>query len=229
MIIKGFIKNSLVDYPGKISSVIFVAGCNFRCGYCYNRHLVLNDKDIPEIRKEDILGYLRDKKKWIDAVVICGGEPLLYDLEDFIIKIKKLGYLVKIDTNGSMPVTLKNLLDRKLVDYVAMDIKATWENYSKIAGVDVDLEKIKESIRIIKASGVDYEFRCTILPEFNVNDIIRIAKMLNNPKKLCLQQFKPVTTIDENYLKKKPKSIEELKHLKDILKDYAEKIILRGV
>lgn len=227
MIIKGFIKHSLIDYPGKISSIVFVAGCNFRCGYCYNKHLVLDSKDIPEIKKEDVLGYLRDKQKWIDAVVISGGEPLIYDLEEFIVEVRRLGYLVKVDTNGSMPVALKNLLDKKLIDYVAMDIKATWENYSKVCGVDVDLEKIKKSIELVKNSGVDYEFRCTVLPEFNENDICRIAKMLNNPKRLCLQQFKPITTVDENYLKKKPKSNEELKGFKHILKNYAGEIIVR--
>lgn len=227
MIIKGWVKNSLVDYPGKVSSVVFVAGCNFRCGYCYNKHLIFNDKDVEEIKKEDIFDYLKDKQKWIDAVVITGGEPLLYDLEEFIVEVKKLGYLIKVDTNGSMPVELKNLLDKNLIDYIAMDIKSTWDNYSVIAGVEVDLEKIKKSIEIIKNSGIDYEFRCTVLPDFNENDIKRIAKMLNNPKKICLQQFRPITTIDENYLKKKPLPNEELEKFKSRLKDYAEKIEIR--
>lgn len=227
MIIKGWVKNSLVDYPGKVSSVVFVSGCNFRCGYCYNRHLVFNDGSIEEIKQEEILDYLKDKQKWIDGVVITGGEPLLYEVEEFIEKIKKLGYLVKLDTNGSNPVALKKILDKKLVDYVAMDIKATWENYEKIAGVELNLEKIEKSIQIIKDSGVEHEFRCTVLPDFSEKEIIRIAKMLGNPKKFCLQQFKPVTTIDESYLKKKPVAEKELMRFKNLLKDYADKIEVR--
>ena len=228
MIIKGFIKNSLVDYPGKISSVVFVAGCNFRCGYCYNRDLVLDHKNMPEIKKSDVIDYLKDKQEWIDGVVICGGEPLIYDLEDFIVEVKKLGYLVKIDTNGSFPYALKNLLDKKLVDYVAMDVKAPWNKYKMVCGVEVDLDKIKESIKIIKVSGVDYEFRCTVLPDFSIEDMIKIVKALDYPKRFCLQQFKPVTTIDSNYLNKNPFPSSYFNKLKDILKGYAKEIIVRA-
>ncbi len=218
MLIGGLQKLTLIDYPGKIAATVFLVGCNFSCPWCYNPELVLAE-DInkhAKISEKDFFDFLKQRKGLLDGVAICGGEPTINkNLPDFIKKIKKLGYAVKLDTNGSNPEMLKNLIDEKLIDYVAMDIKAPlaqfpisnsqFSKYDEVAGTKVNLEKIKKSIEIIKKSGINYEFRTTIIPKLHqLKDIVDIAKQLKGAKKYFLQQFKPEKTINPKYKKYKP-------------------------
>jgi len=137
--IKGLQKTTLVDYPNKVACTIFLPRCNFRCGFCYNKDLVIDYDRLPSIQEEEIINFLKEKKKWLDGVVFTGGEPTLHrELPNFIKKIKEMGFLVKIDTNGTNPKMLKELIDNNIVDYIAMDIKAPLEKYDKITGVNVD-------------------------------------------------------------------------------------------
>lgn len=228
--IKGFQKLTMIDYPGKIACTIFLLGCNFRCGYCHNRSLVLEPQSLPTISEDYILNFLKEKKRWLDGVVISGGEPTLHkDLKSFIKKIKEISYCVKLDTNGTSPETVKKLIDEKLVDYIAMDIKAPLKNYSEVAGVFVDTKKIEETIGIIKKSRIPYEFRTTMVPCFTAKGhIIEIGKLLNGSKLMFLQQFRPCDSlIDPSVNGKKPHSIEELEEFKDILKSYILNVEIR--
>lgn len=190
MRVGGFQKTSLLDYPDCISSIIWTIDCNFRCPFCYNRNLVFgNIKPIPE---EDVLSFLKKREGLLDGLVISGGEPLLQeDISDFAKKVKKIGYPIKVDTNGMYPERLKELIDNKLIDYIAMDIKAPKQKYSKLAGVKINLSKLEQSIDIIKNSAPKYEFRTTFVPDLlKKEDIIEIAKWLEGAEMFYLQQFR---------------------------------------
>jgi pyruvate formate lyase activating enzyme len=192
MKIGGFQKTSLLDYPDRISAIVWVSGCNFRCPFCYNQKLALGTAEtFPE---ETILSFLSKRRGLLEGVVISGGEPLLQDdLADFIAKIKKLGLRVKIDTNGALPDKLRGILDQQLVDYIAMDIKAPKEKYRELAGVNIDIATIDESITLIKNTASAYEFKTTFVPGLlNKEDIIEIGKWLNGADRYFLQQFKPL-------------------------------------
>ena len=228
--IKGFQKLTMIDYPGKIACTIFLPGCNFRCGYCHNRSLVMEPQSLPTISEGYILDFLKERKRWIDGVVISGGEPTLHkDLEPFIRKIKEMGYCIKLDTNGTSPETIKKLIDEKLVDYIAMDVKAPLKNYSEVADAFVDTKKIEEIIDIIKKSEIPYEFRTTMVPCLTgKNHITKIGKLLKGSKLMFLQQFRPSDSlIDTSLNDKKPHSIEELEEFKEILKSYIENVEIR--
>ncbi|MFA6252488.1 MAG: anaerobic ribonucleoside-triphosphate reductase activating protein [Candidatus Paceibacterota bacterium] len=211
MIIGGFQKFTLIDYPGKLSSIVFLSGCNFRCPFCYSRELVLPEyiSEHPQISKETVIDYLKKRIGMLEGVVICGGEPTLNsDLKDFCSDIKKMGYCIKLDTNGSNPEALKDLIGSKLIDYVAMDIKAPLnsESYRKAVGVDVSIEKIKESIEMIKSSGIEYEFRTTVVPGIHSEeDIISMAKAIAPAKRYFIQQFiSQKDLIDNSFKNTKP-------------------------
>ena len=227
VIIKGFVESSFIDYPGKITSVIFTAGCNFYCHYCHNPELV--NPTPPFISDEQVLKKLDFKREWIDGVVITGGEPTLHkDLPRFIEKIKAKGLLVKIDTNGSNPIMLKELIDKKLVDYIAMDVKATLEKYPKVTQEAVIIDDIKQSIMLIKSSGIDYEFRTTILPSLvSEKDLVSMAQMLEGSELFVVQSFRSVVTLDEAY-KTQPSYLKpEIDHFVRILKPYFKRVISR--
>jgi pyruvate formate lyase activating enzyme len=193
--IKGFVDVSFVDWDKKICSVIFVPGCNFRCPFCHNVNLVLHHDTIESISFPDIEDQLKRQKSWIDGVCITGGEPTLQkSLLDLCQKIKNIDLLVKLDTNGTNPPLLKDLIDRKIVDYIAMDIKSplTVEKYSKAIGVNAEiwLSKVKQSIQLLMDSDIDYEFRTTIVPVIHdLDDITQICYSIKNCKKFVLQKF----------------------------------------
>jgi len=201
--VKGFQKTSVIDYPGKMCSVVFVAKCNFRCPYCQNPDLILNYKKIPTIPEREIFEHLDKKRKWVDGVCITGGEPCLYEsLVDFIKKLKSMGFLIKLDTNGTNPEMLKYMIKKKLLDYIAMDIKAPINRYSEVAGVKVNVMDIRRSVSMILKSGIDYEFRTTVVPKlFGDEDMISIGKWLKGAKRYCIQQFRPMKTLDKSYEK----------------------------
>jgi len=240
MSIGGLQKLTLIDYPGKIACTVFLTGCNFRCPWCYSKELVLPQqiKKQPIISEDDFFSFLGRRKGLIDGVVICGGEPTINkELTDFIRKIKQLGYAVKLDTNGSNPASLKNLIEKKLIDYIAMDVKSPWgdekqkptakeikagsRKYEKAAGVKINLADIKKSIEIIKNSGIDYEFRTTIVPKIHrPKDIIDIAEQIKGAKAYFLQQFQTGKTNDKKYQKFKPFDQKQLEKIQKECEKY---------
>jgi pyruvate formate lyase activating enzyme len=195
MKIKGFLDVSFVDWDGKLSSVIFLPNCNFRCPFCHNVNLVLHPTKLKTIPFEDIEEQLKKRKGWIDGVCITGGEPTLHtDLPELCIRLKKMGFLVKLDTNGTNPIMLKELIDQRLVEYVAMDIKAplNTKKYSDATDTQAEemLEKVKESIKLLLAANVDYELRTTVVPGIHdVDDIEQICYSVRGCRKYVLQKF----------------------------------------
>lgn len=230
MLIGGLQKVSLIDYPDKICSIIFTMGCNFQCKFCYNPELVLTKKN-PIIKEKEIFDFLEKKKIIIDGVCITGGEPTLHqDLPEFLTKIKEMGFLIKLDTNGTNPKMLKKIIDKKLVDYISMDIKTVLEKtkYEKIVDKKINLDKIKKSIKII-LNFPNYEFRTTVVPTLiKEEDIISIAKQIKGAKKYFLQQFVPSEKmIDKKYRRIKPYSKEILEKMRQSIKKYIKKITIR--
>jgi len=221
MQIKGLQKLTLIDYPDKVAATIFVSGCNFKCSYCHNPELVINSKEkkIREYKEKEILEFLKERIGFLDGVCITGGEPTLNkDLPEFIKKIRKMKYNVKLDTNGTNPKMLKELYDKKLVDYIAMDIKAPLEKYKEITKSEVDINNIKKSIEIVKKFK-NHEFRTTIIPNLlNKEDITKIAYLIKGANAFYLQQFKPLNCLDKNFDKKKPYPKEEIEKIRDSIK-----------
>lgn len=226
--IAGLVKTSAVDYPKNICSTIFTAGCNFRCPYCHNPELVNVPEDLETVSEQEVLEHLEDRKNVLDGLCITGGEPLLFDLEDFLKKVKKIGLKVKLDTNGTNPERLKELIELELVDYIAMDVKAPIEKYPEVVNTEFDVDKIKRSIKIIKDSGLDYEFRTTIVPSFtDESDLIKIGELLKGSKKYAIQQFKPTKALDRKVLQIEPYTKEKLREFKKKLEKYFEEVELR--
>lgn len=219
MIIKGLQELSLIDYPGTACATLFIFGCNLKCPYCHNPELVdINATEKKEIRiytEEEILSFLSERKDFLEGVCITGGEPTLCKgLPSFLKKIKKLGYKVKLDTNGTNPEMLSQLIEDKDADYIAMDIKAPLEKYQKITKSKIDVSKIIDSIEIIKKMD-NYEFRTTIIPDLKKKDVIKIAELINGARAYYLQQFVPNQCLDEKYCKKKPHDNEFFNDLKE--------------
>jgi len=209
MLIGGYQKLTLIDYPGKIATTVFTVGCNFRCPFCHNPELVAtNNLQLTtnnDLEKE-FFNFLKKRKGKIEGVCITGGEPAIQpDLIPFIKKIKKMGYAVKLDTNGARPDILKKVIDGKLVDFIAMDIKDRLGKYSKTAGVGVDKERIKLSVDLIRNSGIPYEFRTTAVPGIHrEKDFEEIAKWLDGADAYYLQEYREIKILDSK-LKKKTK------------------------
>ncbi|MDO9515751.1 MAG: anaerobic ribonucleoside-triphosphate reductase activating protein, partial [Syntrophales bacterium] len=216
---------SLIDYPGRICAIIFTQGCNFRCPYCHNPELVL--PSLPKkgtsqrktMKTDDILAFLERRREKLDAVNITGGEPLLQrGLIKFIEQVRSIGYLVKIDTNGSLPKILKKLIAGGLLDYIAMDIKAPLEKYEKIVNAPIAPENIAESIQMIMASGIDYEFRTT-LPStlLTEKDLEKIGTIIEGARRYVLQRFVPSKTLDPTFMNEKAWTDGELYGIKERL------------
>ncbi|MBR3942465.1 MAG: anaerobic ribonucleoside-triphosphate reductase activating protein [Clostridia bacterium] len=190
MKISGFQKMTVLDFPGKVACTVFTGGCNMRCPFCHNADLALN-KGKDSFTEEEILEYLGKRQGLLDGVCITGGEPLLHsDIGEFIRKIKALGYMVKLDTNGTFPERLKDLVNDGLLDYVAMDIKNSKEKYAQTAGANIDISKIEESVAFLMEGKVDYEFRTTVVSEFHEKeDILKISEWIKGAKRYFLQNF----------------------------------------
>jgi pyruvate formate lyase activating enzyme len=229
MIIGGLQKFSLIDYPGKTCAIIFTRGCNFRCRYCHNPELVIPQKYTPEIPLSQIYDFLQSRRNKLDAVSITGGEPTLHlDLIEMIKKIKKMGYLVKLDSQGSRPEILEIIISNIMVDYFAMDVKAPLEDYSKIMGWQVSPEKLKRSINLIMNSGIEYEFRTTIVRSLTSKDDLRkIAQTIKGAEKYYLQRFIPTKLNDPSLIKESSYTDDELKALAKELKKYVKKCDVR--
>lgn len=195
MLIAGFQKTSFVDYPGQPCAVVFTPYCNLDCIYCHNAHIL--GREAPLIAEEPVLEYLEKRAGLLSAVVISGGEPTLQqNLEAFIERVRTFGYLVKLDTNGTKPQVLLSLLNKNMLDYVAMDVKAPANKYSEITRAEVDMDAIRRSIAIIRNSGIAHEFRLTLAPQLTTEDALETARMVKGCDRFYLQQYRPRNDAD---------------------------------
>lgn len=205
MVLGGYQKLTLIDYPGKLATTVFTVGCGFRCPFCHNPELVLGGKQAgPNILEKEFFDFLKKRRGKLEGVCITGGEPTIHpDLVDFIRKIKKRGFLIKLDTNGTRPDVLKKLFDLKLLDFVAMDIKNQLKNYNKTTGTKVDPDRIKLSVDLIRNSRVPYEFRTTVVPGIHTEkDFVVIAKWIGGARSYFLQEYRELKILDPNLKKK---------------------------
>ncbi len=226
MLLAGFQKTSFIDYPGKIASVFFTSGCNFRCVYCHNWQLISGEIGSKEIEKK-AFEWLKEKKNILEGVSITGGEPTLQpDLLDFVKKIKKMGFSVKVDTNGYRPEIVEKLIESKDVDYIAMDMKAPYNRYSEIVGVEVDIEKIKKSVGLIINSGIEHEFRTTAYPKLKEDDYKQIKEQIKGAKNYYIQQFNNEHTPKE-LGKIEPLSLSKLEEFCKIVRDAVRRCKIR--
>ncbi len=216
MLIGGLQRSSLIDYPEKISAIVFTQGCNLRCGYCHNPELVQAKMFIRPLSEKKFFDFLKTRQGKLDAVTITGGEPTLQsDLPEFIAKIKKLDFLVKLDTNGRDPRMLQGLLKKKLLDYIAMDIKAPLSKYEEVCGILAPVREIQQSISLIMKSGVDYEFRTTVVKgQLTPDDLLEIGKLIKNARLYILQKFEPSKTNDTEFMKRTTYSDEEFERVR---------------
>ena len=230
MKIVGFLKTSLLDWDGKVSAVIYLEGCNFRCPFCHNKDIVLSNEN-EEVPFDMIRGYLEENSDFLDGVVVSGGEPTLNrDLHVLIGEIRDMGLMVKLDTNGTNPDMLDDLLGAGMLDYVAMDVKAPLdERYRNLCGVEGKLEEMGRSIKLIMSSGVDYEFRTTVVPILlKEGEIEEIAKTIEGARKYALQQFRPAVTLDEKLNALEPYPVSRIRAMAEIAKGHVRKVIIRG-
>lgn len=228
--IRGLQKTTLVDYPGKVACTVFLPDCNLRCPFCHNPALINDVESLPEVAEDEFFSFLESHGKWLDGVCITGGEPCLSpDLPVFLKKIRDKGFLVKLDTNGSLPDCLKPLFDDKLVDFVAMDIKASPERYSEAAGVRVNISRIQDSINLIRSSGVSYEFRTTVIPRLHSrDDLLEIGEWLKGSDVYVLQQFRgDFGTLDPLWAEEESYPREKFQGFKEMLNPYFKKVVLR--
>lgn len=222
-------KLTLLDYPEKVACVLYTPTCNFACPYCHNWETLIKENLPPLDFENDIISFLKKRVGILDGVVISGGEPtLMKELPEKIKTIKELGYLVKLDTNGSNPKMLKELIENKLIDYVAMDIKHSFNKYYDIiVNRNIDLKDLEESINILKENKVDYEFRITLIEEYHDKEsIYEIGKLLEGSKRIFLQQYK----LSDGVSNKSLHAVKEetAKEYQMILEEYIEEVELRG-
>lgn len=228
--INGFNKTTLLDYPEHLAATIFLGGCNFRCPFCHNASLVLTPEGQPVISEDEIFATLKKRIGILEGVCITGGEPTLYTgLLDLIKQIKDLGFLVKLDTNGSNPSTISKLLEEKLIDYVAMDIKNSKEKYEVTTGIkNVNTDKISESISLLLNSNIDYEFRTTVVKNFHeISDFFSIGKWINGAESYYIQAFEDSGDLISDSLS--GFSLSELMQFKKIASHFVKYIDIRGI
>ncbi len=241
MKIGGLEKLSLLDYPGNLAAIVFTQGCNFRCHFCYNPMLVWpqnsvsgrkNKKGLSLIKEKDLFLFLRSRLKKLEGVVVSGGEPTIHnDLPQFIAKIKKLGLLVKLDTNGTNPEMLAKLWREKLIDYVAMDFKASWEKYQLVTGVKIDCRLLQKSVKILIEQDVPHEFRSTLLPVFHqAADIKLMGQAISGAKAWYLQKFKITKDLlNPEFSHQKAFSNKKMRELAKLGANYVKKCQARGL
>jgi pyruvate formate lyase activating enzyme len=232
--IKGVQKTSLIDYPKKICSVVFLSKCNFRCPFCHNPELVFDETDVPDIPLNEFLDFLDEHKKWIDGVCITGGEPTLSPgLIDFMKQIKSKGILVKLDTNGTNPGIIEQAIIEGCVDYVAMDIKNSLEKYESTTRMKVNTENIRKSIKLLIDSGskglIDYEFRTTIIPKVHdIKDMGDMAELIKGAKRFCLQQFHTQDRlVDEKFREESSYLLKDLETFKNLFVNNVTEVYIR--
>lgn len=232
MKIGGLERFSLIDYPGQVAAIVFTQGCTFRCGFCYNPELVNPSLFTPEIPEEEVMNFLREREGKLGALVITGGEPTMHaDLPDFIKKVRALGMLVKLDTNGSNPDMLEQLINDKLVQYVAMDIKSPLDKYAATTCVAIDQEQIKRSVDMIMSADIDYEFRTTVVcSQLGHDDFKAIGELIRGARLYALQKFviPPVYKINNlDFLKEGTYTPEEFEEIRKQMEPYVQSCIVR--
>lgn len=230
MHICGYQKTTLLDYPGHVAATFFIGGCNFRCPFCHNSDLITSSSFTANISEEEIFTFLKKRKNVLTGICITGGEPTLQpDLAEFMRKVHSLGYKIKLDTNGYRPEIIANLLENKLLDYIAMDIKSGYSNYVNVSGIShLDFKKIESSISIIESSGIPYEFRTTVVKELhNQTDFEEIADMLSPKSPYFIQSFKDSGNILISGLSSY--NNEELNKFLSIVKQNLPNASLRGI
>lgn len=227
--IKGVQKTTLVDFSPHVAATVFLGGCCFRCGFCHNPELVVGHESLPTTSEDELFEFLKSREGFIDGVCVSGGEPTVNkELPEFLKKIKALGLKVKLDTNGTNPEMLRELINSKILDKVAMDIKGKPEDYDEITGVKVDISKIKESVEILKNSDIDYEFRITLLPDYHSQeDLITIGEWLKGAKLMVLQKFENVKPlINKEFQTKRQYMLNDYISLRESLKPYFKEVKL---
>lgn len=228
--IQGLQKLTLLDYPDKVACTIFTAGCNFRCPFCHNASLVTRTGENEDIETEEVIRFLKKRVGILDGVCVTGGEPLYWPgIQEFLSRVKELGYQVKLDTNGSYPKRLKEIVKAGLVDYVAMDIKNSRENYGRTIGIgEYDLTKIEESVRYLLGEPIDYEFRTTVVRQFHrKKDFELIGQWIKGAKRYYLQQFLDSGDLIEDGLSGYEKA--QMEEAREIAAQYVKLAILRGI
>ena len=225
---QGINKLSLLDYPGKVCAILYIDKCNFRCEYCHNWNTLIASEDNADFLFEDILSFLRKRVGILDGVVFTGGEPtLMPDLEEKIRAVRELGYAIKLDTNGTHPEVVEDLINKGLLDYVAMDIKSSLDDYHRFTNNDVLIENVKKTIDLLKQNRIDYEFRMTLIDEYHNEEVInKIKELLRGSKRLFLQQFK----VSDGVLNKNLHPVDEglANRYVEILSQDIDEVSLRG-
>lgn len=229
--IPGCLGVSLIDFPGRVSTVLFLPGCNFACPYCQNPELIHpeNQEDFASV--EEVLEFLGNRKKFIDGVSVTGGEPTIHsELPDLFGKLKALGLALKLDTNGYLPDRLRQLVEGNLVDFVAMDIKTGFDKYEKAVGRKIEIQRIEESIDFIIDSGIEHEFRITVVPELvTEEDVLQIAKRIKGAQSLRFNQFSNKKVFDSAYSKIKPYVPDVLRIMMRAAQQYVPDSKIRGI
>jgi pyruvate formate lyase activating enzyme len=234
---KGWQRTSLIEYPGKISTVVFTGGCNFRCPFCYNSELVKRPQQLADLDSDTVLQYLRENAGLYQALVITGGEPTLHaEMPEFLAQVKDLGLCTGLETNGTNPKIIARLLEQDLVDYIAMDVKAPLEReaYSRAAGLTQGIEglldNVKRTLEQLKNAGVELELRCTVVPRLHTpEDILRLARQLQGHPSFIMQQFSPEKTLDPRLQNQKPFDVDVLADLHRQIEPLFPRCELRGI
>lgn len=237
MTFKGWQKTSLIEYPGKVATVLFTGGCNFRCPFCYNADLVQRPQELADLPGETVLEYLRTNRELYQALVISGGEPTLNDATpEFLAEVKALGLCTGLETNGTNPDMIRRLLKEDVVDYIAMDVKAplTWPAYRKAAGLaegEQDwIEKVGATLELLKTTKAVVELRCTLVPKIhNREELLHLARQLQGHRRFVLQQFVPERSLDPRYRDEAPFSAETLRELRSQIADLFGSCEVRGI
>lgn len=232
MKIHGMKKVTLIDYPGKIACTVFTYGCTLRCPFCHNPELVTNpSKELESMEFDELFSFLEKRRNKLDGVVLSGGEPLLHakQLRPHMEKIRNLGYLIKIDTNGTFPKELMALIDDELIDFIAMDFKTTPEKYADLGASPENIEDILKSLSILLSSDIDYEIRTTLVPTLHTPEVLReMMPEIAEAKSYVLQNFEPNGMIDPSFMKYKPFTAEEMDDFLQIAEGFNSTASLRN-
>ena len=229
--IKGLEKFAPKDFPGHISTTFFIGGCNFRCPYCHNAQLVLEPGKLPSYPMDYVLGYLDSRDGWLEGVCVTGGEPLMHeDLDVLLQVIKDRDYLVKVDTNGSFPLRLKGLIDRRIVDHVAIDIKTSPQKYAEAVKAPFDFDSILESVSLVVESGLNHTIRLTAVPNLvDEADIEEIGGLLKDVRRFQIQQYSPEGALDPEFRKLAPYPAEKIEELAARARRFFEQVNVEGI
>lgn len=227
--INGLQRVSIIDFPKRICAVVFTGGCNFRCPYCHNPELVVGWEKLPTISEDEVLTFLENRRKLLDGICITGGEPTIHNrLPGFIRKLKSKKFQVKLDTNGTNPSMIEELINEGLLDYIAMDIKATPEKYDIASGVSVNLQDIEKSVSLIMKGKIDYEFRTTVFPDFlSTEDGKIIGEWVKSARRFVLQRPRKLKMLLDVFKDRPIYAERELNNIKTTLSDYVEEVMIR--